>query len=104
MNDIEYIQYEIKELGNSYELHNQEWAKRILKEMNNSLEKLLKENKDLQKSVDQIYEDYQDIGKMYFNLTEKIEKKIEELKPINFDTADDRDYIIKVLEELLKGE
>lgn len=34
-----------------------------------------------------------------------IRDKINELKPINFNNADDRDYIIRILKELLeKGE
>ena len=32
-------------------------------------------NKDLQKSVNQIYDDYQDIGKMAFNYSDKIEEQ-----------------------------
>lgn len=31
-----------------------------------------------------------------------IKEKIEELKPINFNNADDRDYIIRILQDLLK--
>lgn len=32
-------------------------------------------NKELQKSIEQIYDDYQDIGKMAFNYSDKIEQK-----------------------------
>ena len=38
-----------------------------------SIEEANSKIKDLQKSVDQIYEDYQDIGKMYFNLQDKVD-------------------------------
>lgn len=39
------------------------------------LEKQEKKIADLQKSVKQIYDDYQDIGKMAFNYSDKIEKQ-----------------------------
>lgn len=76
-------------------------------------EELEERNKDLQESVDQIYDDYQDIGKMYFNLIEKIENNIEELKQQEKEElkgmkGQDRyfvkqiyQYKIQVLEELL---
>ena len=50
---------------------------RALENLLTRYKQLEEENKELQKSVDQIYDDYQDIGKMYFNLTEKIENKID---------------------------
>lgn len=37
--------------------------------------KMKKKNKDLQKSVEQIYDDYQDIGKMAFDYSDKLEQK-----------------------------
>lgn len=37
--------------------------------------KMKNKNKDLQKSVEQIYDDYQDIGKMAFNYSDKIEEQ-----------------------------
>lgn len=37
--------------------------------------KMKKKNKDLQKSVVQIYDDYQDIGKMAFDYSDKLEQK-----------------------------
>lgn len=37
--------------------------------------KMKNKNKDLQKSVEQIYDDYQDIGKMAFDYSDKIEQK-----------------------------
>ncbi len=46
----------------------------------NRIEQLEAKNKDLQESVDQIYDDYQDIGKMYFELDEKVQKLIEKLE------------------------
>lgn len=39
------------------------------------LEEQEKKIADLQKSVEQIYDDYQDIGKMAFNYSDKIEKQ-----------------------------
>ena len=40
----------------------------------NLVEKLQKENTDLQKSVDQIYEDYQDVGLRMFQYSETLDK------------------------------
>ena len=37
--------------------------------------KMKNKNKDLQKSVQQIYDDYQDIGKMAFNYSDKLEQQ-----------------------------
>ena len=37
--------------------------------------KMKKKNKDLQKSVEQIYDDYQDIGKIAFDYSDKLEQK-----------------------------
>ncbi len=37
--------------------------------------KMKNKNKDLQKSVEQIYDDYQDIGKMAFNYSDKLEQQ-----------------------------
>lgn len=50
------------------------------KKWKNRYYKIKNKNKDLQKSVEQIYDDYQDIGKMYFDLDEKRQKLIEKLK------------------------
>ena len=41
----------------------------------NIIKKQQAEIKDLQKSVDEIYEDYQDVGKKMFEYSEKLEKK-----------------------------
>ena len=68
--------------------------KRALKE-----NKELKEtNEDLQKSVDQIYDDYQDIGKMAFDYSDEIkqlQKENEELKNKLLDILEGK----KVIEE-----
>lgn len=67
---------------------NQKWIQKV-KEINkgiNSLKqsrkkwkyryyKMKNKNKDLQKSVEQIYDDYQDIGKMAFDYSDKLELK-----------------------------
>ena len=37
--------------------------------------KMKNKNKDLQKSVEQIYDDYQDIGKMAFDYSDELEQK-----------------------------
>lgn len=37
-------------------------------------------------------------------IKEMLKKKKSELKAINFDTADDRDYIIRILDELIGEE
>jgi malate synthase len=64
--------------------------------------KLEEENKELQKSVDQIYDDYQDIGKMYFNLTEKIENKIEEWNKERHIAGEH--LVVQVLQDILGEE
>ena len=116
MNDIEVLEIKrfLNDMGN---LTPEDYDDLPVKE---AIENLLKENKDLQKSVDQIYDNYQDISKMYFNLTEKIEKKIEKLKAkrekvyIQFLESNKTDKelhskglmlegMIQVLEELLNG-
>ena len=77
---------------------------RLVAEMLKHTDKLEEENKELQKSVEQIYDDYQDIGKMYFNLDEKrqklIEKLEEDIKKAN-QIIEDRDYryIQEVIDE-----
>lgn len=45
------------------------------KKWKNRYYKIKNKNKDLQKSVEQIYDDYQDIGKMAFDYSDKIEEK-----------------------------
>lgn len=60
---IKYIE-ELQKGQNSLMSSRKKWKKKYYKEKRNS--------KDLQKSVDQIYDDYQDIGRMFFNLDEKV--------------------------------
>lgn len=45
------------------------------KKWKNRYYKMKNKNKDLQKSVEQIYDDYQDIGKMAFDYSDKIEQQ-----------------------------
>lgn len=47
----------------------------VLKTVLSMLEEQDKIIADLQKSVEQIYDDYQDVGKMAFNYSDKIEKQ-----------------------------
>ena len=70
--------------------------------------KIRKKNKELQKSVEQIYDDYQDIGKMYFDLDEKRQKLIEKLEEVLKSIKQDGIYgydedILEIL-SILKGE
>lgn len=60
---IKYIE-ELQKGQNSLMSSRKKWKKKYYKEKRNS--------KDLQKSVDQIYDDYQDIGRMFFDLDEKV--------------------------------
>ena len=39
--DIDYIKYGLKELKDSYELYNKDWAEKLLKEMDVSLQNVL---------------------------------------------------------------
>lgn len=41
--------------------------------------KMKNKNKDLQKSVEKIYDDYQDIGKMAFDYSDKLEQKDKQI-------------------------
>ncbi len=66
---------------------------------------LKKENERLKAKID--IENWQE-KTVYESLKEKyipkqkVKKVIEELKPINFDTADDREYTIRILKEFLE--
>lgn len=64
-----------------------------------NLKNLKKENKDLQRSVDEIYEDYQDIGKMYFDLQEKVDDVVEYIKKKSNIESKEKEYILKRLED-----
>ena len=44
-----------------------------IEQLENKVKQLESDNEDLQKSVEQIYDYYQDIGKMFFDLDEKVE-------------------------------
>ena len=75
---LEYIKQlatKIKELGRG-----QQSLIQSRKKWKNRYYKMRNKNKELQKSVEQIYDDYQDIGKMYFDLDEKRQKLIEKLE------------------------
>lgn len=61
---IKYVE-ELQKGQNNLMSSRKKWKKRYYKEKRNS--------KDLQKSVNQIYDDYQDIGRMFFDLDEKVE-------------------------------
>lgn len=68
MTYIKQLECEVKQLGKGQHTLMQsrrKWKIRYRKER--------EKTKDLQKSVDQIYDDYQDIGRMYFKLNEKVE-------------------------------
>lgn len=67
---LEEKEYKIKQLGKGQQALMQsrkKWKYRYYKMKN--------KNKDLQKSVEQIYDDYQDIGKMAFDYSDKLEQK-----------------------------
>lgn len=102
LGDINYINEILKEKLSIEEYNKVITRISIIKADLREKQQLEKENKDLQKSVDQIYDDYQDIGKMYFNLTEKIENKIEELKEIADEDNLDEFIKIRVLQEILE--
>lgn len=61
--------------------------------------KMKSKNKDLQKSVEQIYDDYQDIGKIAFNYSDKLDKLKDEIEKDKMEQFDD--YIIYLLEKYL---
>lgn len=66
---IEQLETKIKELGKGQQALMQsrrKWKNRYYKTRN--------KNKDLQKTVEQIYDDYQDIGKIAFDYSDKIEQ------------------------------
>ena len=91
---IDQLEKQVKELnkGNhSLMQSRKKWKNRYYNEKEKS--------KDLQESVDQIYENYQDIGKMYFDLDEKHDKLIEELETDKMEQFDD--YIIYLQEKYL---
>ena len=67
---LEEKEYKIKQLGKGQQALMQsrkKWKYRYYKMKN--------KNKDLQKSVEQIYDNYQDIGKMAFDYSDELEQK-----------------------------
>ena len=64
-----------------------------------ALENLIKRYKELY----EYYKEQNEVNAKFIPKS-KIEEKIKELEPINFNNADDRDYIIRVLQELLESE
>lgn len=69
---FEYIwqlETKIKELGKG-----QQSLMQSRRKWKNRYYKMRKKNKELQKSVEQIYDDYQDIGKIAFDYSDKIEQ------------------------------
>lgn len=58
----------VKELGKG-----QQTLIQSRRKWKNRYYKMKKKNKDLEKTVEQIYEDYQDIGKMVFDYSDRIE-------------------------------
>lgn len=98
---IEQLETKIKELGKG-----QQALMQSRRKWKNRYYKIRKKNKELQKSVEQIYDDYQDIGKMYFDLDEKRQKLIEKLEEAIDFTKTSKDSTskakIEVLENVLK--
>lgn len=66
---IEQLENKIKELSKGKQSLMQSRRK-----WKNRYYKMRKKNKELQKSVEQIYDDYQDIGKIAFDYSDKIEQ------------------------------
>lgn len=94
---FEYIwqlETKIKELGKG-----QQSLMQSRRKWKNRYYKMRKKNKELQKSVEQIYDDYQDIGKMYFDLDEKRQKLIEKLEE---DNEKDK-HTVQVYEEMYRN-
>lgn len=106
MNDIEVLEEYLKSLefmGDTM-IKSSEIVKLIEYKEIKAIERLLNRIKDLEEINEAHKKENGELRKELEKQQSLIKEKIEELKPINFDTADDRDYIIKVLEELLKGE
>ena len=87
---IDKLETKTKELSKGQQSlikNRRKWKKRYYKMKN--------KNKDLQKSVEQIYDDYQDIGRIAFDYSDKIDqlesreqKLIEKLEEINTRNAE----------------
>lgn len=96
-NYIEQLENKVKELGKGQHTLMQsrrKWKNKYYKEK--------KIRREADKAVLQIYEDYQDIGKMYFNLDEKRQQAIEYLIKIKKDIKKDQDTSIYYLEDIEK--
>lgn len=95
--DFDNIDYLIPQLGQAIE--------NILAKYNRALSDLVKAEKEknelkeeIEKFNKQLDLDY--VDKNYISVS-LVKRKKSELKSINFDTADDRDYIIRILDELI---
>lgn len=78
---IEKLENEIKELGKGQQslIHSRrKWKHRYYK--------MKRKNKELQKAVEQIYDDYQDIGKIAFDYKDRIEELETKLKKYELET------------------
>ena len=76
---INQLETKVKELGKGQQelmKSRRKWKSRYYK--------LKSKNKELQKSVEQIYDDYQDIGKIAFEYSDKIDKLIEKLEECKY--------------------
>lgn len=103
---IDQLETKIDELGKGQQTlinSRKKWKNRYYKEK--------RRRKEADRSVWQIYLDYQDIGKMYFDLDEKGQKLIEKLEKIKYDLEYDRrmdkySYLSDIQEilSILKGE
>lgn len=86
---------------------------KALKRVLNYIEQLESELEESRKETMQIYDDYQDIGKMFFDLDEKVQKLIKKLEEdVNrkIPLAEDMDWVMcrkqyaQEILSLLKGE
>ncbi len=103
---IDQLETKLDELGKGQQTlinSRKKWKNRYYKEK--------RRRKEADRSVWQIYLDYQDIGKMYFDLDEKGQKLIEKLEKIKYDLEYDRrmnnySYLSDIQEilSILKGE
>ena len=65
---IRQLESKLKQLGKG-----QQTLLQSRRKWKNKYYKQRRKSKDLKKSVEQIYDDYQDIGKMYFDLDENVQ-------------------------------
>lgn len=103
---IDQLETKLDELGKGQQTlinSRKKWKNRYYKEK--------RRRKEADRSVWQIYLDYQDIGNMYFNLDEKRQKIIDKLEKIKYDLEYDRrmnnySYLSDIQEilSIVKGE